>query len=182
VPEDWRIASVWRRRLRGDLIKVYNYLKGGGRQMDEARFFLVEHNDRIRSNCLKLVYRKFYTNMWKNFFMVRVTECWNRLPREVVKSPSMEIFTTHLYAYLCNLLQDTCFSRGVGLDDLLNPFQLLWFCDLLSLTKHGVKNVLTDYFKTGRLKIKDYCTEQSCISTCHKGDTSSAECDTMWWT
>ena len=93
--------------------------------MDEARFFLVEHNDRIRSNCLKLVYRKFYTNMWKNFFMVRVTECWNRLPREVVKSPSMEIFTTHLYAYLCNLLQDTCFSRGVGLDDLLNPFQLL---------------------------------------------------------
>ena len=37
-------------------------------------------------------------------FMVRVMEHWNRLPREVVESPSMEIFKTHLDAYLCHLL------------------------------------------------------------------------------
>ena len=42
--------------------------------------------------------------MWKNFFTVRVTEHWNRLPREVVESPSMEIFKMWLDAYLCNLL------------------------------------------------------------------------------
>jgi len=40
----------------------------------------------------------------KNFFMVMVTEHWNRLPREVVKFPSLEIFKTRLDAYLCNLL------------------------------------------------------------------------------
>ena len=38
------------------------------------------------------------------FFTVRMTENWNRLPREVVESPSLEIFKTRLDAYLCNLL------------------------------------------------------------------------------
>ena len=42
--------------------------------------------------------------MRKNFFPLRVTEHWNRLPREVVKSPSLEIFKTHLDKVLCSLL------------------------------------------------------------------------------
>ena len=49
-------------------------------------------------------HRKFHTNMRKNFFTLRVTEQWNRLPREVVESPSLQIFKTHLDAFLCNLL------------------------------------------------------------------------------
>ena len=42
--------------------------------------------------------------MQKNFSTVRMMEDWNRLPREVVESPFMEIFRTHLDAYLCDLL------------------------------------------------------------------------------
>jgi len=34
--------------------------------------------------------------MRKNFFPLRVMEHWNRLPREVVESPSLEIFKTRL--------------------------------------------------------------------------------------
>jgi len=34
--------------------------------------------------------------MRKNFFTLRVIEHWNRLPREVVESPSLEIFKTRL--------------------------------------------------------------------------------------
>ena len=41
--------------------------------------------------------------MWKNFFTVRVMEHWNRLVRELVESPTMEIFKTHVDAYLCDL-------------------------------------------------------------------------------
>ena len=42
--------------------------------------------------------------MRKNFFPLRVTEHWNRLPREVVESPSLEIFKIHPDEVLCSLL------------------------------------------------------------------------------
>jgi len=43
-------------------------------------------------------------NVRKKFFALRVTEHWNRLPRAVVDSPSLEIFKTHLDEVLCSLL------------------------------------------------------------------------------
>ena len=49
-------------------------------------------------------HKKLPKNMMKNFFTKRVTEHWNRLPREVAETPSLEIFKTHLDTYLCNLL------------------------------------------------------------------------------
>ena len=52
----------------------------------------------------KLKHRKFCLNMRKNFFPLRVTEHCNRLPREVVESPSLEIFKTHVDKVLCSLL------------------------------------------------------------------------------
>jgi len=43
--------------------------------------------------------------MSKNFFALRVMEQWKRLPREVVESPSLEIFKTRLDKILCSLLR-----------------------------------------------------------------------------
>jgi len=42
--------------------------------------------------------------MKKLFFTLRVMEQWNRLSREVVDSPSLEIFKTRLDTVLCSLL------------------------------------------------------------------------------
>jgi len=61
-------------------------------------------SNRTRGNRHKLKHRKFHLNTRKNFFPLRVTEHWNRLPREVVESPSLEIFKTCLDKVLCNLL------------------------------------------------------------------------------
>ena len=78
------------RRVSGHLIAVYQYLKCGS-QTDGVRHFSVVCSSRTRDNGPKLVHGKFHTNTRNNLFTVRVTEHWNRLLREVVESPSLEI-------------------------------------------------------------------------------------------
>ena len=69
-----------------------------------THFVSVASNNKTRGNRQKLEHEKFCSNASKNFFTIRVTEHWNRLPIEVVESLYLEIFKIHLAAYLCDLL------------------------------------------------------------------------------
>jgi len=61
-------------------------------------------SDKTRGNVFNLKEHRHRLDIKKKFFTVRVVKHWNRLPREFVDAPSLEVFKPRLDGALSNVV------------------------------------------------------------------------------
>ena len=97
------LSSLEKRRLQGDLVAAFQYLKGDYSK-DGGNLYSKACCDRTRGNGFKLKEGRFRLDIRKKVCTMRVVKHWHRLPREVVDAPSLETFKVRLDGALSNLI------------------------------------------------------------------------------
>ena len=82
---------------------AFQYLKGEYKQEGNQLFTRVD-SDRTRGNGFMLKKGRFRLNVSGKFFSEKAVRCCNRLLREVVDAPLLELFKARLNGTLGNLV------------------------------------------------------------------------------
>ncbi|KAK4821658.1 LOW QUALITY PROTEIN: hypothetical protein QYF61_026756 [Mycteria americana] len=107
------LFSLEKRRLQGDLIAAFQYLKGAYKK-DEDKLFSRACCDRTRGNGFKPKEGRIRLAIRKKFFTMKVVKHWNRLPREVLDAPSLETFKVSNRLYIGLHAEDKGTKRTWG--------------------------------------------------------------------
>jgi len=100
---EFGLFSLEKRRLRGDLIAAFQYLKAACNE-DGGRLFSRACSNRTRGNDFRLKEGRFSLDTREIFFTVRVVRHWHRLPRGAVVACSLEAFKARLEGTLSSLV------------------------------------------------------------------------------
>jgi hypothetical protein len=104
------------RRLRGDMIQVYNIVSGKYNNQPTVKFNF-SHVSNTRGNSYKMQEMHVHYNLRKHFFCKRIIVVWNSLPNTVISAESINTFKNRLDKFWVN--QDVKFdwkadTTGIG--------------------------------------------------------------------
>ena len=113
--KDAGLMLLKERRLRGDMIEVFKVVKGINKVNREEWFEMVEEGQRRKSQNMvennegEVEHRqdvikkeRFHLEVRKNFFTVRVADCWNNLPEYVKSATNVNMFKGRIDEHLKN--------------------------------------------------------------------------------
>lgn len=104
MPRELGLFILEKRRLQGNLIAVFQYLKGAYRKDGEG-LFTKTCSDRTKGNGFKVKPESsFRLGIRKKLFSVRLVRPWHWLSREAVDALSMETFKVQLNGALRNVV------------------------------------------------------------------------------
>ena len=89
------------RRIRGDLIEVYNIITGSYDEHLLKKIVKTKEDSGVRHSRRdhNLKTQTYKTNYRKNFFSLRITHIWNKLPHYVVNASSLNSFKNSVDRY-----------------------------------------------------------------------------------
>ncbi|KAK4824247.1 LOW QUALITY PROTEIN: hypothetical protein QYF61_012513 [Mycteria americana] len=114
-PRALGLLSLEKRRLQGDLIAAFQYLKGAYKK-DGGRLFTRACSDRTRGNSFKLKVSRLRLDIRKKLFTVMLVRHWNRLPEKLWMPPPWKCSRSGWMGFeQPDLVKDVlAHGRGVG--------------------------------------------------------------------
>ena len=105
-----KLPSLEYRRFRGDLIETYKILHNLYDPITTKSLLTIDSQTKTRSNGLKLKKVRVNYKQYQMFYTNRIQTHWNKLPRYIVTSKSLNQFKNRIDTHFKGIMFSTNFS------------------------------------------------------------------------